>query len=305
MYYLIYTILYLFSLLPFFILYRISDLFFIILYYLTGYRKEVVMQNLAIAFPDKTEKERKKIAREFYRIFTDSIFEILKMLSISSAQLKRRVQMDLSVCDEVVAKGKNIHVLMGHQMNWEYGSLIFNLNSRIPTIGVYQKISSKIVDRLMLHLRSRLGAKLVAAHQFRNEAAVLMKHQYALGLIADQSPPSGQQAYWLNFFSRPAPFIMGPEKGARRLNPAIVFLNCVQTKRGYYTYEVKLVTDNGNTFNHGELVRVYRDFLEDSIRRNPANYLWTHRRWKHEYKSEWQKNWVDKMPPPNQYEKPV
>jgi KDO2-lipid IV(A) lauroyltransferase len=257
------------------------------------------MQNLAIAFPEKTEKQRQQIAREFYRIFTDSIFEILKMLSISKDQLKRRVQMDLSVCDEVIAKGKNIHVLMGHQMNWEYGSLIFNINSSIPTIGVYQRISSRLFDRLMLYLRSRLGAKLVAAHQFSTEAPTLMKQQYALGLIADQSPPGGQKGYWLNFFSRPTPFIMGPEKGARRMNPAIVFLNCVQTKRGYYNYEVKLVAENGNEFNQGELARIYRDFLEESIRRNPANYLWTHRRWKHKYNPEWKKNWVDSCLPPN------
>lgn len=256
------------------------------------------MHNLEIAFPEKTDQERRAIARKFYRNFTDSIFETLKLMSITPAQLRKRVKMDLDVCNEVIQKGKNLHVLMGHQMNWEYGSLIFNLNSKIFTIGVYQKISSPIFNKLMLHIRSRLGAKLVAAHQFQTEAPNLMKQQYALGLIADQSPQYGHQAYWLNFFSKPAPFIMGPDKSTRRLNPAIVFLNGIQIKRGYYRYEVKLIAENGNTFQEGELIRVYRDFLEEGIRKNPSNYLWTHRRWKHHYQTEWQKRWVDNVSPP-------
>jgi Kdo2-lipid IVA lauroyltransferase/acyltransferase len=83
MYYLVFGLLYLFSLLPFFLLYRISDLAFAILYYVSGYRKKTVMDNLRNAFPGKKNDELTKIARKFYRNFTDNWIETIKLLSIS------------------------------------------------------------------------------------------------------------------------------------------------------------------------------------------------------------------------------
>ncbi|HET7899150.1 MAG TPA: lipid A biosynthesis acyltransferase, partial [Flavisolibacter sp.] len=70
MYYLVYGLLYLLSLLPLRVLFLFSDLAYVVLYYFIGYRKKVVLSNLAIAFPEKTEEVRKQIAKRFYRNFT-------------------------------------------------------------------------------------------------------------------------------------------------------------------------------------------------------------------------------------------
>jgi len=300
MQYILYSIFYLVSLLPLFVLYLISDFAFFLMYYVFGYRTIVVMENLKFAFPEKSEKERKKIAKEFYRNLTDSFTEMIKLFSISEKQIRRRVLMDLSICDELVKKGKSIHFHLGHQMNWEFGNFAMVLISKIPVINIYLRLNNATMDKVIYRLRSRFGGNLVAAQEFREQSARLMKNQYALGLIADQSAPSAHSGYWLHYFGRPAVFIGGPDKGGRRLNPAVVFLNCVRVKRGYYRYDATLVVEEGKTMAEGQLTLLYRDFLEKNIRMRPANYLWSHRRWKIKYKDEYKKNWVDTSAPPKE-----
>jgi KDO2-lipid IV(A) lauroyltransferase len=80
MYYIVYGLLYLLSLLPLKVLYLLSDLAYIILYRITGYRKTIVFQNLDIAFPQKTHQEKKIIAKKFYRNFCDTFIETIKLI---------------------------------------------------------------------------------------------------------------------------------------------------------------------------------------------------------------------------------
>ena len=298
MYYIVYGILYLFSLLPFFVLYLFSDLIFFLIYHVMKYRKHVVLENLSMVFPEKKGEDIEALARQFYRDFSDSIVEIIKLFSMSERAFNRRVSMDLSVCREYERQGRNIHYHTGHQMNWEYGNHALTLNSGIPAVNVYLRLNSKVMDSVIYRMRTRFHNILVPAQEFREQSVKFMKNQYALGLIADQSPPGGDAGYWLNYFGKPTAFITGPDKGARRLDPVIVFVNCVKIKRGYYRYEAKLVTDHGRSMAEGELTRLYRDFLEEGIRRNPSNYLWSHRRWKIQYKSEYRNRWIDSSEPP-------
>ncbi len=296
MYYILYGFLYLVSLLPFFIIYRISDFVYFILYYLVGYRKKVVMDNLAIAFPQKTDNERKTIAKQFYKNLIDTFLESIKMLSMSDETFAKRAVMDLSEINKLIAKGKNIQMHSGHQMNWEYGHWAVATQIKLPWIGVYKRISNKAVDRLFKKLRNKGATVLVSTHEFKSKAHTVFNNQYALGLIADQNA-SPSKGYWLNFFGKPVPFATGPDKGALKNNPAIGFVKFVKIKRGYYRFDVTVVTENGAEFKEGELTLLYRDFLEKAIQNDPANYLWTHRRWRREYKGEYASRWIDKTPP--------
>ena len=132
MYYLIYGLLYIISLLPFFILYGISDFAFFIIYRLTGYRKDVVFKNLSIAFPEKTDAERKQIAKAFYRNLIDTFIETIKLLSISEKSFNKRAVIDLDACNALAEKGINIQFQSGHQMNWEYVNWIVAKKLKIP-----------------------------------------------------------------------------------------------------------------------------------------------------------------------------
>ena len=298
MYYIIYAPLYLISLLPFFILYAISDFAFFIIYYIAGYRKKIVMDNLDIAFPEKTVEEKKRIAKKFYKNLTDTFIETIKLLSISEKEFSRRAVMNLDACNALAAKGKNLQFSCGHQMNWEYGNRVMAKNMNIPWVGVYMKISNKALDRLFYNLRTDHGAVLVATHEFKARMHVVFKEQYSLGLAADQNPGIPHTAYWLYFFSKATPFVTGPDKGAIKKNTAVVFAKFVKIKRGFYEFVPDIITEEGDALKKGELTVLYRDYLEATIREHPDNYLWSHRRWKWDYQPSYIKRWIDKDPPP-------
>ena len=298
MYYIIYAPLYLISLLPFFILYRISDFAFFIIYYLVGYRKDVVFKNLEIAFPEKTAEEKKIIAKKFYRNLTDTFIETIKLLSISDKEFNKRAIMNLDACNALAAKGRNLQFSCGHQMNWEYGNWVMSQNISVPWVGVYMKINNKALDKLFFKLRSRKGTVLVAAQEFKSRMHQVFANAYSLGLAADQNPGVPQTAYWLYFFGKAAPFVPGPDRGAIKNNAVVVFTKFIKTKRGFYEFVPTIITENGNELKEGELTLLYRDYLEATIRESPDNYLWSHRRWKWEYKAEYKGRWIDRVGPP-------
>lgn len=296
MYYIIYGFLYLISLIPFFILYFISDCIYFLMYRVLGYRKEVVMYNLSIAFPEKSVEERKAIAKKFYKNLIDTFIESIKMLSLSEKQFDKRVTIDIAAANELAVKGKSIQFHCGHQMNWEYGNWIMAKHLKTKWIGIYQPISNKAINKIFYDLRSKYNAKLVSTQDFKTMMHSIFKFPYGIGLAADQNT-SPQTGYWLYFFSKPAPFIMGPEKGAIKNNTAVVFANFVKKKRGYYHFETTVITEQAGELPKGELTRLYRDFLQTSIKNQPDNYLWTHRRWRHNYDVSMESQWIDNRKP--------
>ncbi|MFN8242764.1 MAG: lipid A biosynthesis acyltransferase [Ferruginibacter sp.] len=284
MYYIVYPLLYLVSLLPFFILYGISDAVAFLLHTVFRYRRGVVAGNLAIAFPEKSLAEREAIARKFYQYFTDTFIETIKCISISRKQLEKRNSGNAAFFNQLLAEGRNIYVLGGHQFNWEYGSLFYALHLTIPVTAVYMPIASKALDKIFYDIRTRNGSIFVSATAFKEQMNEMASRQFILALAADQNPGAPQFAYWLKFFGRLTPFVTGPEKGAIRNNAAVVFVNFKKIKRGHYHFEPVLLTGEPQGHPEGTLTCLYRDALEKSIRNDPANYLWSHRRFKFEWK---------------------
>ena len=297
MYYIIYPILYLFSLLPFFILYAISDFFAMLLFYVIKYRKDVVLGNLKIAFPEKTEQERILIAKKFYQYFTDTFIETVKFISISKKQLLKRTTADFEPINELIDKGYNINLMAGHQFNWEYASLVYSYYLKIPFVGVYIPVTNKALNRVFYNMRKRYGVILVAASDFKNKMHDFFKNQYILALAADQNPGVPSTAYWLNFFGKPSPFVTGPEKGAIKNNAAVVYVGFKKTKRGHYEFKATLLCISAASTSIGELTNLYRDTLEKTIKEDPANYLWSHRRFKFNWNESYQDLWIDNKNP--------
>jgi len=283
MYYIIYPLLYLLSLLPFFILYGISDFCAFLLSRVFNYRKEVILYNLSIAFPEKTEKERRQIARKFYQYFTDSFIEMLKFLSISKKEMLKRTTGTFDLINRLLAEGKNVNLLCGHQFNWEYANLLYSAVLKVPFITIYHPLQNKAFDRLTLKMRTRFGAHLISSHSFGTKMHTVFKSQYALVLAADQSPSNPRRGYWINFFNNPTPFLTGPEKSAVRNKIPVVYVAFKRVKRGHYHFESILLTENGGNTERGEITSRYRDELEKAIKQDEPNYLWSHKRFKFEW----------------------
>jgi KDO2-lipid IV(A) lauroyltransferase len=288
MYYIIYPLLYLVSLLPFFVLYAISDFCAFLLGRVFRYRRDVVLYNLRIAFPAKTEQERKRIAQRFYHYFTDSFIETIKLISISKSQLQKRTSSNYDLVRSLLQQGKSVNLLLGHQFNWEYGNLAYAATMEFPFVTVYLPVKNKAFDRIMLKIRGRFGSIMISPSEFGTRMHNVFKGQYAMVLIADQSPALPTAGYWINFFGYPTSFLAGPEKSAIRHKTAIVFFGFKRIKRGHYHFDAELIAEDATSMpERGRIIGLYSTALENAIRNDPANYLWSHRRFKFGWKPEY------------------
>lgn len=295
---LVFSGLYLFSLLPWSILYVLSDTTALLLGKIIGYRRSVVMANLALAFPEKTTAERQLIANKFYRNFCDNWIETLKLLSISKKSFNRRVKGNFEIFDHLYAKGVAVQTNLGHFFNWEYMTLHTGLHQPYPFLTVYLPQSNALMDHIIFYIRSRWGNPQIPATKMAKAMIPWRKKQYLLALGADQSPADPQSGYWLNFMGQPAPFPKGPEKYARGQNIPVVMMTTTRPKRGHYHFDYFMLTDAPQLLPEGELMRKYVRQLEENIRLQPDLYLWSHRRWKHSWKKEYAHIWVDDQPAP-------
>lgn len=280
MYHFIYALFYLLSLLPWCIMYLIGDGIYVLVYYVIGYRKKVVMYNLMVAFPEKTEQQRIRIAKEFYHNFIDTFIETIKLLSISKKAFDKRCIVNAEVLNEVYATGQNVQIHTGHFFNWEFGNLGISKNLNGRFIGVYMPLTNKNFNQLIVKLRTKFNTILISVPEFRNSFHNYNKSQYALGLVADQNPGNPMNAVWMPFFGKMAPFYNGPEKGAKRMNTAVVMMNYYKIKRGHYKIDFSLLTTTPNDMPNGMITKKLIEFIEARVKERPANYLWSHRRWK-------------------------
>jgi Kdo2-lipid IVA lauroyltransferase/acyltransferase len=289
MYYIIYGLLYLLSWLPMGVIHAISSSIAWLVGSVIGYRRQVVMNNLAIAFPEKSAQERKAIAREFYRNFTDSMLESIKLLSMSDEEIARRFIGSGELLNRLMemGDGRNVQLHAMHNFNWEIVHLGLAKQLRHPFLGVYGPISNPVLERIFFDLRSRFGTVLIPAPRFRTHFKDYAKERYILALVADQSPANPAKAWWIDFFSKRTGWVTGPESGAKAKGVKVVFGTFFKVKRGYYSFEMREVEQDPRSMAEGELTEMYVRFVEECIRKRPANYLWSHRRWKHEYKEEY------------------
>ncbi|HLK31281.1 MAG TPA: lysophospholipid acyltransferase family protein [Puia sp.] len=292
MYYIVYGFLYLLSLLPMRVLYIFSDGLYLLLYYLIGYRKKVVMDNLMIVFPEKTKAEHVKIAKEFYLNFIDSFVEVIKLLSASDAFLQRRFTANTDALNELYKSGKACQIHLGHTFNWEWGQLVLKTLTPYKLMVVYMPITNAIFEKIFYKLRTRNGSIFLPSTSMKTAMLRYVGTQYLLGLVADQNPGKLQTAYWLDFFGKPTAFVSGPEKGARLSDLPVVFAYIEKPRRGYYNAVIEVATENAGKLPEGELTLKYAHYLEEVIRRNPSMWLWSHKRWKYDWDEQYEANWI-------------
>lgn len=275
------------SRLPFAFFYALSDLAFVLLYHVVKYRRSLVDQNLQIAFPEKTAAERSAIARSFYRNFTDTFAESIKLLSMSPQKAASYCEVDIASIQELAAQGKSIQVMVAHQFNWEYLHLVIPSVLKIPTYFLYRPIETPALEKIYFQFRSKGGGIPVSADEFGSQRSAIFSKPAALVLGADQNPGRVEKALWIPFFNRPAPFFMGPAKGAIQQGTAVAMLQLKRKQRGYYQLTGKVITENAATYSPAELTFLYKNEVERVIQEDPSNYLWSHRRWRHSWLPEY------------------
>ncbi len=271
------------SALPFPVLYFISDILYGFLYYLTDYRRQVVAQNLLHAFPEKSPAERRRIAKKFYHNLTDIIVETIKMASIPEHELTKRVRiLNAGIIDELINKGQLILAMGGHECNWEWGPPGGIPYFKCPIDSVYKPLSNDFFEAFVLYTRSRLGPNLVRMKDTLRHLIQHKKQPRLFCMLSDQTPPKSEIQYWTTFMNQDAGFFVGADKIASSFKMPVFFIYAHRIGRGRYTF--KLVPIHPSEQAQQTPFPITEEFarmLENWVRENPSDYLWSHRRWKH------------------------
>jgi KDO2-lipid IV(A) lauroyltransferase len=242
------------------------------------------MKNLSIAFPEKSKEELTVIMKKFYRHFADIFMETIKSFSISEKQLKQRVILtNPELPNAYYDNNQSVIILSGHYANWEWVSSVVETSIKYNLSVAYKKISNKYIDRLFKRNRSKFGVTTVMSKEFYAYILKNLKNQnyQAYGFIADQSPKLKQTKYWGTFMGVEVPVINGPEAIARKLNLPVLYFHTERVRRGFYESTFILLEEQPKEAEPNQITDHYILELEKQIRKNPAYYFWTHKRFKH------------------------
>jgi KDO2-lipid IV(A) lauroyltransferase len=283
-YLLTYSLLWLVSWMPLRLQFVLSDLLFVFVYHLLAYRKKVVRANLLRSFPEKDHKELRRIERDFYQHFCDSFFEWMYPLHRSAQAVQKRYEIENpEVLNALYAKGKSVAGVLGHYGNWEFlSTLPFSVNHKVWAI--HKPIKNPYFNRLINRLRSKYGVHMMTTTAaFKTLLLEAQKGETTLTyFLADQSPQKSKIRYWTTFLHQKTPVYLGAEQMATKLDMAVVFFDIRKVGRGRYSLRFELLAENPKTLPHHAITELHVRALEQVIQAQPAWWLWSHRRWKHQ-----------------------
>ena len=269
------------SRLPLSVLYRLADFLYFISCYVVRYRKKVVLNNLKGAFPEKSEKEIQEIAKGFYKNFADIVVEIIKGFTISEKELKKRIiPTNLHIADRYFDQQVSFIAMVSHMCNWEWIGLGCSVYLRAKMVVIYKKQSNKKIDKFMREVRSVFGALPIDKNHVLKQLVKMRNTVSGIGVIADQSPARSENRYWRNFLNQETAFFTGGEKMARKFKYPVVYINMRRIKRGYYELFFDEIAEPPFDGEENYILANFAEKLEQDIRRNPSDWLWSHKRWK-------------------------
>ena len=270
------------SLLPFRMIYGLSDFLAVILQYVVGYRRKVIYNNLRHSFPEKDEKEIRRLMRKFYVHFCDISLETAKGWSMTREDFAKRVTIKgTEVMNKLCEEGRSVVLLAMHYNNWEWSS-ITQAYLKHQYLVVYNPVRGNLMfEEYLLAMREKFGAKTIPFHKSARTLVDFhkMKNPICLALGGDQRPPV-ITPFWTTFLNQEACFNSGPEKIAKRTNQPVFFFLTRKLKRGHYEIEFVPLIENPSELSHEEILLKYVRTMEKYIMEAPEYYLWSHKRWK-------------------------
>jgi KDO2-lipid IV(A) lauroyltransferase len=278
-----YPFLFLISKLPFRSLYLLSDAVHILVFNFLGYRKQVIINNLKLALPHLTDKERNTIKKSFQRHFCDLFLEIIKSMGMSKKEMLKRFQIkNIEVLTQFEKQNRSAFIICGHYASWEW-MMSLGYHMKHVGYGLYKPIGNPYFDKLIKKIRSKHNAymipiqtaiSIITAKEQNNERGVY-------GFASDQSPRPKPLSYWRSFMGIEVPVYTGAERLARSLNIPVLFGKINRVKRGFYEVEFKVISDQSASTKEYFITDTFTTWLEEQITADPSQYLWTHKRFKY------------------------
>ncbi|UOG76111.1 lysophospholipid acyltransferase family protein [Hymenobacter tibetensis] len=270
--------------LPLRALYVLADFLYVVLAYVVRYRKQVVLTNLRNSFPEKPEGEIQRIQRLFYRNFAQVLVETLKLADMPDAELKQRVHFgNPEVLENHFARGRTVLGLSSHAGNWEWVLTSGALWLSAHADGVYKPLMNPFFEKFMRQLRTRTGAGLIPMRDTLRDLVQRKGEVRVVSMLSDQAAGPEDRPYWTTFMNQEAGFYTSADRLASRFHCPVVYVSIRRLRRGYYEIVLTDLYDGDAPLptDSFPITEAFVRQLETDIRLFPADYLWTHRRWKH------------------------
>lgn len=286
-YILAYPLLWLISILPFRLFYWFSDFVYFLVYYVIGYRRKVVRENLALALPHLNDSERKKVEKKFYSHMCDMFLEMIKTMSIAPEEMEKRFKVtNLDLVLDYANKGKSVILVASHYASYEW---LMTINPKIgfQGVAVYKKLANPYFDKLIRKIRSKYDTEMI---ETKKAIPTMAQNQRdgilsMYGLASDQSPKLDRIFHSMKFMGVEVPVHTGAEMLAKKYHLSVIFVNVKKTARGFYEATFVPIAENPNDYPDFQITEIYLKEVEKQILEKPEYYLWTHKRWKHRVKS--------------------
>lgn len=269
--------------LPFRLLYLFSDFVYLFIYYIIGYRRTIVRENLAMALPHLSNQERLKIEKKSYRHLCDMFLEMIKTLTISTKEInKRYVFTNLDIYKNLEKKDKSIALMMAHYGSYEW-AISMNAHINFNGYAIYKQLKNPYFDKLVRSIRSKFKATLITTKETIPTIIENNKNNKLsiYGFASDQSPRISSAFHWQKFMGTEVPVHTGAEMLSKKYNMNVVFLKVNKIKRGYYQGSFEILSENAKEVPNYEITDQFLKMVEHQIHEAPEYYLWTHNRFKH------------------------
>lgn len=263
------------------------------------YRTEVVMVNLARSFPEKKYDELLSIRDRFYLHFAQTITEMFWFAGCRGEKGRRRLQESQIVqftnpeeWNRLAAGARQLVMLHSHMGNWELmGGIRQYFGEVEPDIDpkgiavVYLPLHNAFWDKVIAKVRvspveDQGFEGYVPADSILRLAISHRQDKFCYIFNTDQYPYRGEGAMTLSFLNQPTRSMTGAAALACRLDMAVCYLRFLRGEDGNYTWTIVPLAEHAGEMEPEEIMRQYYKLLEEDLRQQPWNYLWTHKRWK-------------------------
>jgi KDO2-lipid IV(A) lauroyltransferase len=251
--------------------------------YLIPVRRSVARANLRLAFPEKSGRERRRIARGCFVHLARSAVEFLRLPGLDRGKVEKLLEhQGWEHYQRAMQQGRGVIAVTAHFGNFDLLACTQALRG-VPLHVLTREQHLGGFNRYWMSVRRKLGVGLLPVRDSALRIHRLLKQGQVVAMVIDQHV-SGSRGILVPFFGRPASTVHAPALFAIATGAPLLPVTIERLPGGRHrvTFDPPVSVD-GTGGRDGEVLRVTAElnrWLEGKIRARPDQWLWIHRRWK-------------------------
>ena len=247
-----------------------------------GFRRDLVMESMSAAFPDKDRRELFSLGRECYRNLGAVFVEMFLIHRISDSELAAKVTFrNREVLEGALDEGNGVVNVAFHYGNWELGAAV--IARRVPLTAMVRPMKNPLADRLINARRAVGGLQVMGHRDSARKIVQKLSRGEAVGILLDQSA-SRRESVFTPFLGRPTSVNFGLALLAARTGAPVLPVFPVREGDGRHVVRIGERVELIDLPDRQEVLGMntarITAVLEEHIHRYPEQWFWVHNRWK-------------------------